>query len=197
MPSYGDIIYNITAMYVAALGADNSYGTPALVEYGQDFTYEYTADQDEIKSYGLIVEALAIIIKATGTLKEASLNIASKEIMTGSSESESGSTPNRVSILDIQVGGAGLPYFGLIVAGASVVGNVLVGFPKAKLETWPSFTIEQNKFRMGEAKVNMFAPSTVIRKLVRTKKYETVTNPPTDAEGFDTFFSTPTAMFDA
>ena len=194
MPSYGDVIYNITAMYVAALASDNSFGTPALIEYGKDFSWEYAADTDEIKSYGMIVDTLAIITKATGTLKEGSLNMDSKSIMTATSESTAGSTPNQITTIDFRAGGGGLPYFGLVIAGASVIGNIVAGFPKCKLETIPSFTIEQNKFRMGEAKVNMLPPSTTIRKLSRILRYETVTAPPTDASGFDTFFS---GMFDA
>ena len=193
MPEFGDVIYNISGMYVAALQSDNTFGEPAFVEYGQDYSWDYEADTDEIMSYGQIVETLAIIKKATGTMKEASLNMASKSIMTGTSESESGTSPNKIATIDFQTGGAGLPYFGIIVAGSSVAGNVLAGFPKCKLQTIPSFKIEQNKFRLGEAKVDMLPPSSLIRKVSRIRRNETAASIPTTGAGFDAFFA---GMFD-
>ncbi len=194
MPSYGDVIYNITAMYVAALQADNTYGTPALVEYGQEFPIDYEADNDDLSGYGMTVELLSVIRKGTATFKNGSFNIASKTIITGTSESTSGTTPNQIGTTDFQAGGAGLPYFGLVVAGASTLGNIVAGYPKCKLETIPKFNIMENKFVIGEAKIGMIAPSTTIRKFQRIKRYETITAPPSDASGFDTFF---TGMFDA
>jgi len=194
MPEYGDVIQNITAMYVAALGSDNSYGTPALIDYGQQLSWEFESDTDEIKSYGLIVESLAIPIKATGTLVQASMDLASFAIMTSNSSSESDSAPDRVKTVDVQVGGSGLPYFGIIAAFASPSGaNVIAGFPKCMLETVPGFNVEQNTFRVAEVSINMFSPSTTIRKVSRYKKYETAAAIPSDASGFDTFFD---GMFD-
>ena len=134
MPEYGDVIYNITSMYVAALQSDNSYGTPSYIDYGQQLSWEYESDEDEIKSYGQIVEKLTIPIKATGTFMQASMDLASFAILTSNSASESGSTPNRLKTVDILVGGAGLPYFGIVAAFAAPSGaNMLAGFPKAKL----------------------------------------------------------------
>lgn len=190
MPSYGDVIYNITGMYVAALQSDNAYGTPSYIDYGQELSWEYEADNDEIKSYGLIVESLSIPTKATGNFMQASMDFASFAILTSFSGSESGSTPNQVNTLDLLVGGAGLPYFGIIAAFAAISGaNMLAGFPKCKLQTIPGFTIEQNTFRTSEVGIDMFAPSTTVRKVSRYKKYETAAAIPSSANDFDTYFN--------
>lgn len=190
MPEYGDVIYNITDMYVAQLQSDNSYGTPSQIVYGQQLSWEYESDNDEIKSYGLIVESLSIPIKATGTFMQAAMDFASFAILTSFSGSESGTTPNQVNTLDIQVGGSGLPYFGICAAFAAPSGaNMIAGFPKCKLSTVPGFTIEQNTFRTSEVGIEMFAPSTSVRKVSRYKRYETAGSIPSDASAFDTYFN--------
>lgn len=191
MPSFGDIIYNITDMYVAAL-TGSTYGTPARVEYVQSFSFEFESDEDTIKAYGLNVETLSIPIGGTGTIAEASLSWGAMAVMTGNSESSSGSTPNGVKQIDMLAGGAGLPYFGVIASYAAVEGNALIGFPKCKLVSLPAFTVEQNQFRASDMGIKMVAPSAVIRKLMRLKKNETAATVPTSSGDFGTFF---TGMF--
>ncbi|GEM_PF-2501118 len=190
MPEYGDVIQNITSMYVATLGSDNTYGTPSYIDYGQQLSWEYESDTDEIKAYGLIVESISIPIKATGTFMQASMDLTSYAILTSNTASESATTPDRVKTVDQAVGGAGLPYFGIIAAFASTNGsNVIAGFPKAKLSTIPGFSVEQNTFRTSEVGIEMFAPSVTVRKVSRYKKYETAANIPATPSDFDTFFS--------
>src|SRR5690606_11975984 len=86
-------------------------------------------------------------------------------------------------------GGAGTGYFGLIAAYvADDGGNMVVGFPKAKLGTFPGFTQEQNQFRHSEIPFNAFAPSTLKRIAMKSIAYETLTAPPSDQSGFQAYF---------
>lgn len=194
MPEYGEVIYNISAMYVAALQADDTFGTPAHIDYGQELVWEFEADTDELSGYGLTVELLAVIRKAMTTLKQGSFSSDARTILTGISQNTSGSTPNQVTTMDVTAGGRGLPYFGIVFQGESVLGNVIGGAPKCMLETFPKLGVSENKFTIHEAKLNAIAPSTTIRKPFRLKRYETAGTIPSDASGFDTFFS---GMFDA
>lgn len=188
MPSFGDIIYNITDMYVAPL-TGSTYGTPARVEYVSSLSFEFETDEDTIKAYGLTVEKLSVPTGITGTLAEASLNWSAASVMTGMSEASSGTTPNAVKTLDMLMGGAGLPYFGLIAAYASLEGNALLGFPKCKLGSLPAFTVEQNVFRTAEISMMMLAPSTTVRKALRLRKNETAASVPSAQADFQAFFA--------
>lgn len=197
MPQYSEVIYNPTAAWVAQANADTTFGTPVNVDYIQQVTFEYESDTDEIKSAGQFVESLAVPTKATGELSQASLDFPGMSVITGYGNTNFGATPNQYGIMNILTGGAGLPYFGMIVAYASTNGgNLLVGFPKMKLETVPGFTVDQNTFRIGTANFNAYAPSVVIRQVVRYRKYETAAQIPQTAQDFEDFFKLPTNMFD-
>lgn len=192
MVAYSEVLYNITEAKVALLANDNTYGTPVAIDYLQTLTFEYEADTDEIMSGGLIVETLAIVKKATGEVSNAAMNWAAMAVMCGLTAGDYGTTPNQYGVMDFAVGGAGLPYFGLIMrAEATLGGNVIIGFPKAKLQTYPGFEMDQNKFRLGSAGFDAVAPSTTVRKAVRVKKNETAGSVPTSAADFLAFFTTP------
>ena len=190
MPSFGDVIYNPTAVYVAALDADNSYCTAALLEYVQKVSFEPTSDSDSIKAYGMEVEGLAILTSLEGSIEEAALDWASSAIFTGFSTTTTGTTPARVTTQDALGGGAGYPYFGLIVTYAAVNGAAfVVGFPKCKITEMPGFEVEQNKFRVGEIAFKGFVASVNGRKFLRQRKYENASGVPDFAAvgAFDTF----------
>lgn len=193
---YGDVIYNPTGLVVARLQADNSYGTVGVVDYLGDFSFNFESDEDDIMSGGAIVETLSIVKRGTGKLTDAALNWPAIVVMSGLDDpSEEGDTPNRIKTLDVKFGGRGMAYFGAVVRYEAQQGsNLLVGFPKAMLSTLPSFTVEQNKFRTGEANIKMIGVGTTAqgRRGVRMKKYETAAALPSTGEAFDTFF---TGMF--
>lgn len=190
MPEFGSVIYNPYEAWVARLNNDNTFGTPVKVEYLDRVSYEYESDTDEIMSGGTVVEAISIPTKVAGNLNNASLDTPVLEILTGTTSTSSGSAPNRIATLDFVFGGSGLPYFGLIVAYAATYdANVLIGFPKCKLDTIPSFDMEQNQFRRGEAEFSGFPASTVTRKGIRMRKYETPSQIPTTATAWNTWFS--------
>lgn len=177
MPAYSEVVYNPTDLIVAKLNNDNTYGTPVRIDYFEKVTFDFEADTDEIKSGGLIVEALSIATKVTGSLDNGALNFAAMSIIQGDTPTTSyGVTPNQYQYADITVGGSGNPYFGLIVLYASTLGgNLLAGFPKAMLSKKPAFEVDQNKFRVGSAEFGAYAPSVISRRVARLLKYETAT----------------------
>ena len=200
MPVYGEVIYNPTEVMIAKLKNDNTYEAPVAVEYLGKLSFEVEADTDELMSGGMIVETLAIPKKNTGEMTMGKLNMAAMAAMCNYPTGEYYSTPNRVSVLDMLMGGEGLPFFGMIVAYASTLGaNLMVGFPKAKLQTVPGFDVDQNKFRIGSANFDAIAPSTTVRKAARFKLNETAATIASfygaSAGNFLSYFKAPTDMF--
>lgn len=175
MPQFAEVIYNPTDLIVAKLNNDNSYGTPVRIDYFEKVAFDFEADTDEIKAGGLIVEALSIATKVTGSMDNGALNFAAMSIIQGDTPpAVYGTTPSQYQYLDITVGGAGNPYFGLIVQYASTLGGALLAcFPKVMLTKKPGFDIDQNKFRVGSAEFGAYAPSTISRRVARLLKYET------------------------
>ena len=189
-PAFGDVIQNITGINVASLDSVNVYGDPEFIVYGEKLTYEYESDEDDLKTYGQVAEKLTIPTKGVAVLEEGSLNWPALVAMTGFAIN-SGSGYEE---MDALVGGEGMPYFGVIVSYASINGaNMLAGFPKCKLTNMQSFNAEQNQFRVGELNFEFFAPSTVIRKLSRTRRYEVAESIPSTAAAFLAYFD---GMFD-
>jgi hypothetical protein len=196
MASYGDVIYNPTAAYAAAWLAGNTFGTPVPIDYIGTLSFEYESDTDQVKSGGMIVETITIPTKVAGEMNQGSLDYLTWGVMTGFAANEYSTTPNRYYITTPKLGGEGLPYFGLIVAYAAVGGaNLLVGFPKAKLDNVPGFTVDQNKFRIGSANWTAVAASTITRMAGLYKKYETASAIPTTAAAFLQFFTNPINLF--
>lgn len=174
MPQFAEVIFNITEAWVAALSVTNTYSTPVAIDLIGKVSFTYETDTDEIMSAGLVVDSLAIPKKAKGEMTQSSLDFAAMATMCGFLAGNYGTTPNQYGIMDVAVGGDGMPYFGLLVAYAATLGgNMYAGFPKAKLETVPGFDVDQNKFRIGKAGFSAFAPSTTTRKVVRYKRNET------------------------
>lgn len=175
MPQFAEVIYNPTDLIVAKLNNDNTYGTPVRIDYFEKVAFDFEADTDEIKAGGLIVEALSIATKVTGSMDNGALNFAAMSILQGDTPpAVYGTTPSQYQYLDVTVGGAGNPYFGLMVQYASTLGGaVIVGFPKSMLSKKPGFDIDQNKFRVGSAEFGAYAPSTISRRVARVLKYET------------------------
>lgn len=188
-PGDTDIIYNIEAMAVAALLDEQlgTYGSPAFVRYGGDMSWEYAADTNDLKAYGMVVETLTVPTHATGSLNRGAVDFPVMSIMTGMA-SESSSGANYVQ-WDPTVGGEGTAYFGLIAKFAAKNGKKMVcGHAKMKLETIPAFSIAQNEFRMDETAFKTLAPSTTLRKFVRYRAYTSYGDLPDNANDFGAFF---------
>lgn len=194
--SYGDVIYNPTAAYVAALNTvANTYGTPVKLDYLGKVSFEYESDTDNIKSGGQIREVLAIPTNAKGKIEQFSLNYDAWAILTGFGTSEYSTTPNRYFRAMPKFGGSGLPYCGLIVAYAALNGaNLLCGFAKFMLQNVPPFDVDQNKFRKGETEFMAIGAGDAGYGLVY-QRYETAANIPTTAGTFLSFFNNPVSVF--
>ncbi len=188
MPEWGDVVFNLTGVNVARLLTGNLYGLAGSLEYGQELSFSVISDNDELMSYGMIVERLAIPKKIEGTIKQGAIDFLPLATMTGFAPASSGTTPNRTRVVDVLAGGSGLPYFGLIGAFAGTFGaNTLCGFPKAQLDSFPSWEVEANKFRIGETKFTAMAIETTTRKLLRIRSYETAAAVPTDFANWFSF----------
>lgn len=187
---YANEIYNPTSAYVARLLSDGSYGTPVYIAKLEKIGWSFEADTDEIKAYGMITDGLTIPTKATGTIDIAHMNIEALTVMTEHDTYEYDTTPNRRTRTVVFAGGAGLPYFAIIAAFAAQNGaNMIGGFAKAMLTTYPAFDIDQNQFRRASTEFNAYAPDVANRRLYAQDNYETAGGIPTTAEGFATFFT--------
>ncbi len=175
MPQFSEVLYNPYDIIVAKLNSDNTFGTPQRIDYFDKIGFSVSADQDQIMTGGMIVEKLSIATEVDGTFSMGAMNFAAASILhSDAAGTVYQTTPNQYQYLDITTGGSGNPYFAMIAKFASTLGGaVLVGFPKAMLKQKPSFTMDQNKFRVGEAGFNAVAPSQVIRRACRVIKYET------------------------
>lgn len=187
MPEFASIGYNLVQIKIAALDtADYTFGTPVELEYGQELGFEAAADNQELKAYGLTVQLLSVITHFTGTLSQGLIDVNAYSILVGEASVDSGS-PVTQSTLDYLVGGAGLPYFGLIGRLASVGGaDIHLGFPMCKLDRVPNFQIRQNEFIMPSSGIKMIAPDTTTRKAARLRRHVTTTAITAD---FDAFFT--------
>lgn len=174
MPEFGEVVYTLTDLVIAALNSDGTYGTSLALDYGQSLTIEPIADNDTLKAFGMNVELLSVPIGAKFTLAQGSVQFAALEILLGLTAVDSGTTPNQISTLDMLGGGAGLPYFGIIGKMASINGGAFkVGGFKAKLDSIPQIGVEQNKFVLPEVTGQFAAQNTTTRKLFRIKREET------------------------
>lgn len=192
MPNYGDIVFSVKDMWVASLqDEEGSYGTPAYIEYPQDGGYEPEMDLDKIKAGGANREALAVQIGSVITLKEASMRDDAINIIEGETATESGSSGNRVKTRHHGGGGEGLPYFGLVQVFNATNGAIYVyGAAKCKAQGKQKFMAEQNKFRVGEMKIDAVA-TPVSDKIEKTVKYENVADVPdfSDPAEFEEFLA--------
>lgn len=172
---FAGVLYNPKRIIVASVSGAGVFGTPVDVDYFQKASFDVESDTDEIKSGGLIVEKLSVATKVVGTLSSGSLNFLARAIMEGDTPtSVYGVSPNQYQYLDMTVGGAGNPYFAMIIDyAASYGGNVLIGFPKVMLTKKLGNDVDQNKFRVAESAFEAVAPNPLIRRACRTLKYET------------------------
>lgn len=193
MPStWANTPFTILNLYVALLGSDNSYGTPAVFENPQSFSYTPQHDNDEIKARGANRELLSVLIGYEASLDEASLKADAVNIVTGYTESLSGTTPNQVATEDDSAGGEGKPYVGLVAVYAGTLGSRFVmGFAKGMIMNDPEFEAGQNEFRTGSIDFAFATATPSVAKIRRMRKYETASDVPdfTQAAIWDTYFS--------
>lgn len=179
MPDFGDIVFSVQEIWVAALeDEDGAYGTPAFIEYPQDGGYEPEMDNDKIKAGGANVEALSVQIGSVITLKEASMKDDAVNIIEGEVATTSGSGDAEVKTREHNGGGEGNPYFGIIQVFNATNGAAYVHVAgKCKAQGKQKFMAEQNKFRVGEMKIDALAIGSA-KKIEKTLKYASASNLP-------------------
>lgn len=149
-----EVVYTLTDIVVAAYDkVADTYGTPAAVAGGQMVMSEPEADNDQLRSYGYVDELLSVVIGSKVTLGFGGVDRSVLAILSGVSNSTSGSGNTEHATSRYSAGGSGLPYFGMIGVGATTDGGVcVVGLPCAKLNQHPTFTLDgkENKFLLNE-----------------------------------------------
>lgn len=186
-PTYGEVVYSIQDIWIAALSAAGTYGTAVKLDYPQKVEFKGMADNDMLKAGGLGVELLTVPTHVEGVIGLGALDLEGIEVLIGQAMTSSGSTPNGQRTLIIVGGGAGLPYFGMIGRMAATNGaDKLIGLPKCKLDTPPQFTAEQNKFALPETGFKGVAANSATGKLMYIQDRETAAS---GTPNFGTFFA--------
>lgn len=191
---FGEVFYSLVEVIIADYNS-GSYDTPQSLDKDQKVDVEFTADNDELRDSGAIVDFLSVVTSGTFNVGMGGVDHSVLAIMTGTSTSTSGTTPNQVRTHDFKGGAANaLPYFGLIGVGIDTTGGyVAVGCPKVKLDTFPNFSLDgtANAFVISETGGKIAADSTLSNMIVRVRSYETLTDytTPADAAAFLAFFN--------
>jgi hypothetical protein len=158
---FGEVVFTLTELQIAPYNIlTDVIGTAVVLPESQKFEFTPEGDTDEIMAGGKVTHLLSVMTKGTFTLSSAGIPFAALAIMTGWTHGSSGSTPNQQTTLQGTPGGAGLPYFA--VAGKMMGENgddAHVGFVGCKLDAPPGWSIEQNKFLIGECSGSVIAPN--------------------------------------
>lgn len=188
---YGEVLYALRDLRAARFfTATATYDTASsTIDYAAECSFDYMVDNDALPAFGMNAEGLSVVTHAEGMVRNGSATRDAMFIVAGTTSVSSGTLPNRTATYEIQSGGSGLPYFGMVGRYAALDGScVLVGFRKAKLDAPPGWKVEQNKFRIAEMKFKSFPvdPTATVIKLVRVRFYETDTAIPVDLNSFFT-----------
>jgi len=194
--SYADVVYTLADIYMSAYNFNaNTYSdTIGQIAAPQTVTADPEHDTDTLAGKGRNQRRLSVLKGIVTTFKLGGLDIAAKIIMTGGTQNDSLTTPNRQRQFGVAAGGAGLPYFGAICTGPTDDGGLwTAGFQCLKLDKVPGFTLdgETNKFSMSE--VGGYALPIDIDDVpyaMRERAYETAGDfvAPTDGAGFLAYF---------
>ncbi len=180
--TFGEVAFTLVDLQVAPV-TSSGYGTAVDLDYQQVMEIEPQHDTHEIKAGGKLVELLSVVTHANFKISQGLVDQEALAVIAGTTATTSGTTPNQTKTTDLEGGGAGLPYFGVIGKLVSNDGAALmIGLPKCKLDAAPATKSEQNQFVMAEASGRAIADSNGI--IVRYQAQETAGN-----IDFSTFFS--------
>lgn len=149
---HSEIVFTLTEIRIATYNIlTDTFGTPIELPQPQDFEVDPQADTDEIKAQGYLQHLLTVNTHATFTTSSAGLPFEALAIMAGLTNDSSGSSPNQERTLDVDAGSDGLPYFAIV---GKMVGeqddDLHIGLPVCKLDSVPSWSVEQNQFVISE-----------------------------------------------
>lgn len=188
---FGEVNYALRDLRVSRyLSATATYDTASTtLDYAAECSFDYMVDNDVLPAFGMNVEALSVITHIEGVIRNGSASRDALFIVAGGVSVSSGTTPTRTATYELQSGGSGLPYFGMVARYAALDGSsVTVGFRKCKLDAPPGWKVEQNKFRIAEMKFKALPidPTATVIRLGRARFNETDTAIPTDLNSFFT-----------
>lgn len=188
---FGEVMFTLSGLIVASYNPiADTYGTPAVVSGGQTLDVEPEADTDQLREYGSIVELLAVIKGAKLKLSAGGYDYSVFAILSGFAETISGTDPNQKRTMKVKTGGSGMKYFGAIGEGEATDGSkVLVGLPKAMLNTFPKamFNGTENKFSTSETEG--YAAGNPSRDVMVLQTWQSGWTRPADGTAFKTFFA--------
>lgn len=191
---FAEVPFALSDLVVAQWVSTTSYGIPASIAGGQRMEVAVTSDTDQLREYSAIVEGLAVVVGGEVTLKQGGIDFSALATITNNATRTSATTPNRLREMDVVAGGAGLNYFGVLGRVPTTDGGAtIVGLPKVKLNSFPSWTLdgETNKFFIAETEGMFFAVTNAgVTKVMRIRSYETASDFVTPASGgaFSNFF---------
>lgn len=192
---FGEKFFSLVEVIIADYNGA-AYDTPISLDVDQMVNVEFEADVDELRDSGAITDGLTIVTRATLTIGWGGIDHSALAIMTGTSTSTSGSSPNVVRTHDFKGGAANaLPYFGIIgVAYELNAGRVAIGLPRCKLNRYPNWALDgkENKFVISEVPGKAFAESDNFNGMVaRMRSYESSAEyvTPVDAAAMLEFFN--------
>lgn len=149
---FGEVVFTLVDLKVGTYNiVSDALGAAVDLPEAQMLEITINADTDMIKAEGKRTHSLTVITEAAFKLSSAGIPWDALVVMTGVSSSESLTTPNQVRRSRLSAGGRGFPYFW--VAGKmidEVTGDKHVGLAVCKLNTFPAWKIEQNKFVIPE-----------------------------------------------
>lgn len=182
-PQQGEVLVTLVDLIVAPWNSDGTYGDPVRLQYGQSLGFTVNTTTAQLMAYGMEVEALAVPTSISGSLSQGNIDIAAYAVLLNRNASSSGA-----EVTLSYDAGYNLPYFGVIGAVEGVDGGAWLGLYKAKLESVPSFTVNQNEFVIPETTVRAIANNTVDRRLAKLVTKADLGTLPDAAAAVDTFF---------
>lgn len=194
---YNEVPFALSTIYVSAYNiTTNTYGAtvaniaaPQLVEVDADH------DTDILQGAGKNQRMISVLKGMDLKLAAGGIDFDAMTIMTGGTETSSGSSPNRRRLFRVPAGGSGLPYFGMVCVGRTDDNGLIVaGMQCCKLKKTPKFTLDgkENKYNISEAEgyaLPVTVGSAAYALTIRTYEAEGDFTVPTDAATFLAVFN--------
>ena len=190
---FAEVPFSLVEVILAAYNS-GVYDVPISLDKDQIVEVDPQADNDELRDSGAVVDFLSVVTHGLIKIGFGGIDHDALAILSGTSTSTSGTTPNQVRTHDWKAGADGLPYFGFIGVGRATNGaRIAVGCPKAILDTFPKWMLDgkESKFIINDIAGKAAAESTLVNLIVRVRSYETAADytTPADAAAFLAFFN--------
>ncbi len=145
--AFGETPFNVTDMVAASFTSPGSYGSDVRFEAGTEMSADPQSDAIELEGYGKFIEIATILTHINLSVAFGGADVAIMDLLNGVTEATTGTTPTSIGKTDIDTGGSGLPYIGIIGdLAATGIANYSVGVPKLKMDTVTALTLMQRAF---------------------------------------------------